>query len=191
MSTAVVVDAVARNRAEGRPGTEVTSIEPYPSDGLRRLAEAGEVTLVDRPAQEVAVEVASQLEAGDVLFIDSTHTVRTGSEVVDLYLDVLPRLRAGVLVHIHDIYLPYLYSPLVLHELWDWQETVVLAALLSENPNFAVRCLTALLHTERPDDLRALLPEYRPARLDDGLAPGGEVDGHLPLSCWLERINPG
>ncbi len=190
VSTAVVVDAVRRNVAAGGAGTAITTVEPYPSDGTRRLAAAGEVTLVDRPAQEVAVEVAAQLEAGDLLLIDSTHTVRTGSEVVDLYLDVLPRLPVGVLVHIHDIYLPYLYSPLVLHELWDWQETVVLAALLTGNPSFAVRCLTAHLHAERPDALRDVLPEYRPAPLADGLAPDGRVVGHHPLSCWLERIDP-
>jgi len=186
VSTAVVADAIRRDGLE----TAITSVEPYPSDGLQRLAASGRITLVDRPAQEVTVDVAAQLEAGDLLLIDSTHTVRTGSEVVGLYLDVLPRLPAGVLVHIHDIYLPYLYSPLVLHELWDWQETVVVAALLTGNPSFAVRCLTAHLHAERPHELRALLPEYRPAPLDDGLAPAGRVDGHLPLSCWLERVDP-
>ena len=190
VSTAVVADAVRRTRVAGGDDTAITSIEPFPSDGLRRLADRGEVTLVDRPAQQAAVEVAAQLEAGDLLLIDSTHTVRTGSEVVGLYLDVLPRLPAGVLVHIHDIYLPYLYSPLVLDELWDWQETVVLGALLTGNPSFAVRCLTGLLHAERQDELRGLLPEYRPARLVDGLAPDGVVDGHLPLSGWLERVEP-
>jgi predicted O-methyltransferase YrrM len=190
VSTAVMADAVRRNRDEERTtSTMITAIEPYPSDGLRRLASDGRVTLVDRPAQEVVVSLAGELQGGDLLFIDSTHTLRTGSELARLYLEVLPSLPPGVLVHLHDIYLPYLYSPLVLHELWDWQETALVAALLSGNPNLAVRCLTGLLHEDRPDALRALLPEYRPAKLVDGLAPGGVVDGHLPMSCWLESVS--
>jgi hypothetical protein len=180
VSTMVSVAASCRNADEGRPPTDVTCIEPYPGAGLLELED---VRLIRQPAQVVPAEVFEELGAGDVLFVDSTHTVRTGSELSRLYLDVLPRLAHGVLVHIHDIYLPYAFAPDVLDSLFDWQETTLVAALLTGSDRFEVLACCSALHHERPDGLGAAFPDYRPRATASGLYTG--ADGHFPSSLWL------
>ena len=88
---------------------EFTAIEPYPPEYLSPLP-----TRVSRllpcAVQTVSVdEFWELLEAGDILFIDSSHIVAIGSDVIRLYLEVLPRLAPGVVVHAHDIFIPYNY----------------------------------------------------------------------------------
>ena len=157
----------------------VTCIEPYPYDGLRSLG----VELIVQPAQAVDLDVFLHLDSGDLLFIDSTHAVRTGSEVVRLYLEVLPKLRPGVLVHIHDIYLPYLFHPNVLGELFDWQETALLAALLTGNDSLEILTRLSALTVDCPQRLQRILPDLRPRHLESGVQVND--DGHYPASIWL------
>jgi predicted O-methyltransferase YrrM len=179
VSTATMVRAARRNVAEGRAGTTITCIEPNPHAALRSL----DVDLIAQPAQAVDLGVFLELQAGDLLFIDSTHAVRTGSEVVRLYLEVLPRLARGVLVHIHDIFLPYMFHPNVLAEIFDWQETALLAALLTGNESLEVLACMSALVLDRPERLREVLPDVRPRRVETGIQVDGV--GHYPSSSWL------
>jgi hypothetical protein len=183
VSTVVSRRAADRNAAEGRGATAITCIEPYPRDALRALPG---VEVVAEPAQSVDDAHFAALGKGDLLFIDSTHAVRTGSELARLYLEVIPRLAPGVVVHIHDIALPYLYSPDVLDSVFDWQESTLLAALLTGNDRLSVLACQSALHHERPDGLARVLPDYRPRATRDGLnvVPGGGP-GHFPSSLWL------
>jgi hypothetical protein len=183
VSTAVMTEALKRNEAEGRGSTEITCIEPYPYEALERL----QVDLVPQPAQLVDLEVFDVLGPGDLLFIDSSHAVRTGSEVLPIYLQILPSLRPGVRIHIHDIYLPYLFHPDLFGHLWDWQETTLLAALLTSNDHLAVdACLSALFHDRLPA-LQTALPDLRPQPMDGGLFAAGD-EGHFPSSIWLRTM---
>jgi hypothetical protein len=134
-------------------------------------------------AQDVHEEVYSQLQAGDLLMIDSSHSVKTGSEVIRIYLDIIPSLAAGVFVHIHDVFLPYAYSRTVLNDYYDWQETTLLTALLTGNDCLRVLCCQSALHYARPDELRSVLSSYRPQRGSDGLGVG--QPGDFPASMWL------
>lgn len=130
-STLVSAAAVRANRREGHR-TRLVSCDPYASadaaagvDGLAELVPAGAEELGDRFAS---------LQPGDILFIDSSHTVRLGGDVVYLLCEVVPRLPAGVLVHLHDIYLPYEYPrEWFAHNRWYWAEQYLLQALLVEN----------------------------------------------------------
>ena len=182
MSTAVIFRASETNNLHGGRISEITCVEPYPREALRSL----DVRLIESGALSVPLAVFTELKSGDLLFIDSTHALHTGSELIRLYLDILPALAPGVLVHIHDIYLPYMYSPDVLSTLFDWQETVLLAALLINNPKLKVRCCLSALSHERPHELRKILPDYRPASFTDGLGITG--NSHFPASIWLESV---
>jgi hypothetical protein len=184
VSTVISRWAADRNAADARNATEITCIEPFPREAL--LALPG-VDVVTRPAQEVDAALFERLESGDLLFIDSTHALRTGSELARLYLEVLPRLAPGVVVHIHDIVLPYLFMPDVLDSVFDWQETTLLAALLTGNDGFRVLAAQAALHHERPAELERILPDYRPRATRDGLYVAGADAGHYPSSIWLAR----
>lgn len=180
-STALIADAAAKNAAEGSTRSRIVTIDPF---APAEVAGLPGVEVIAQPAQSVAESVFAELGEGDLLFIDSTHVVKAGSELGPLYLDVLPGLAAGVTIQIHDIYLPYLYSPWILTELWDWQETLLLAALLVNNPELEVLCALSALHDARSDQLRTLLPDYRPLELVDGI-DAGRGPGHYPSSIWL------
>jgi predicted O-methyltransferase YrrM len=181
LSTMVTMHASRLNAAEGREVTGITCVEPYPRDALRR---EGDIDIVASRAQDVPMEVFTGLEPGDVLFIDSTHAVKTGSELGWLYLEVIPRLSPGVIIHVHDIFLPYTYASDVLFNLFDWQETTLLAALLTGNEGLGVLACLSALHHDRTKELQVLFPDYEPCDLPHGLSTPA-TRGHFPSSLWL------
>lgn len=121
--------------------TDVTFIEPYPRllqdlVGLERLERC---TVLENDVQSVDLSVFTSLEAGDILFIDSTHVMKTGSDVCRELFDILPSLNAGVLVHIHDVFWPFEYpAEWVLRENRSWNELYGLRAFLMYNSAFRI-----------------------------------------------------
>ena len=108
-----------------------------------------------------------RLERNDVLFIDSSHTVRIGGDVNFLILDVLPRLAPGVLVHFHDIGMPYEYPKTYATNpsfRMLWTEAYLLQAFLACNDSHDVLLAMAYLMVERSAEFRAAFPAYDPAR---------------------------
>lgn len=193
VSTLCMQAAAARNERDGAPPARITCIEPHPSDALRGLEG---VELVAARVQDVPLALFEALGEGDLLFIDSSHQAKTGSDVVHLFLEVLPRLAPGVVVHVHDVYLPYDYSPLAQKTFWHWNETAFLHAFLVHNSRVAVLFCTAALHHERRDTLRELFPGYDPEPVADGLV--GPAVGpleyprrHLPCAIYLETRGSG
>jgi predicted O-methyltransferase YrrM len=128
-STAVLLDTAQRHSLE----VDLTCIEPYPERLLALLRPGDDLELIRAPVQEVPLEAYARLEAGDLLFIDSTHVVKAGSDVLWLYLHVLPRLAPGVLVQIHDVFWPFEYPEEWLREGRDWNEDYFLHAFLCHN----------------------------------------------------------
>ncbi len=117
---------------------KITCIEPYPPAFLRSGVR-GIDAVREEKVQRLPIEFFETLGANDILFIDSSHVVKTGSDAVFLHLEVLPRLRSGVLVHIHDIFLPADYpSDWVLREQRSWNEQYLVQALLTFSTAFEV-----------------------------------------------------
>jgi hypothetical protein len=107
---------------------EVTCIEPYPRPFLKRPI-TGIERVVEQQVQRLPLRTFDALQGGDVLFIDSSHVAKTGSDVNFLYFEVLPRLARGVHVHVHDIFLPHDYpQDWVLGENRSWNEQYLLRA---------------------------------------------------------------
>lgn len=183
VSTAIILRAVS-DAGDYRP--EIVCVEPYPTEALRRLDQEGSIRLVAEKAQSVPIEVLTELGDGGLLFVDSTHTVRPGSEVNRLIFEVLPRLRAGSWVHFHDIYFPYDYQRGLLDdELFFCNETALLHAFLINNESFAIRSSLSMLHHANPSRLRRSLPNYWPAANDHGLRTS---PGDFPASIYLEVV---
>ncbi len=181
VSTAVMLEAARR----AERAVEIVCVDPFPTPMLRRRHDAGEIVLVDQPAQAVPLARLTGLEAGDLLFIDSTHTVKAGSEVNLLLLEVLPRLAPGVFVHLHDVTFPYDHGPGLLEDdLFFWNESVLLHALLVDNRRLSVALSLSMVHHDRPEILRRAFPAYRPAPTRDGLW-GSPDRGHFPSSIYL------
>ena len=187
VSTAIILDALDRNDV----AHQVTCIEPYPSSWL---VHNKAVTLIREPVQVLDIEIFKTLSRNDLLFIDSTHTVKPGSDVNYLMLEVLPRLNPGVIVHFHDIYLPYDYSRDVLDTFLHWQETSLLRAFLIDNSRARILLSLSLMHYDRPDVLRQVFPAYVPEPDENGMRRGSakamesSIKEHFPCSTYIEVI---
>ncbi len=181
VSTMCMLQAASLNQRDGKPASSVTCVEPFPSDKLRN----SQVELIPQLCQEVSLSLFDRLSAGDFLFIDSSHAVKVGSDVLRIYLEIIPRLPPGVFLHIHDIFLPYAYPPTVFSMPYWWQETALLMALMVGNPRLSVLACLSALHYDYTEQLRGLLTDYRPARHDEGLEVSPSDPGHFPASIWL------
>lgn len=158
-SSAVLLDT--RDRDPGI-AAEVTCIDPYP-ERLRTLLRPGDdVQVLAAPVQEVDPAVFDALEPGDLLFIDSSHVSKAGSDVNRLLLEVLPRLPAGVHVHIHDIFFPFEYPPEFLFGGMAWNEAYLVRALLVGSSAFAVTWWNSYLAARHLAEVEAVLPGWRP-----------------------------
>ena len=167
VSSLVIEHAVARNALDGN-ASEVRIFDPYPSDLLSQSTRR-EVQAI--PAQEIPLDTFQELRQNDILFVDTSHTVKVGGDVNRLVLDVLPLLAPGVVVHFHDVFLPWNY-----HRTWarfGWAEQYLLQAFLSLNDDFDV--VLGLHALSRSD------PEWLEERVE-GFHPGGQ-----PSAFWIRR----
>ncbi len=184
VSTMCMLHAVEMNSAAGGKVPEIICIEPYPSAALRQRT--NNIRLIPELCQTVSASVFAGLSAGDFLFVDSSHAVKLGSDVIRIYLDIIPHLAPGVIIHIHDVCLPYLYPRDALFKPFGWQETALLLALLINNPRLQVLSCLSALHYDRPVQLKQLLSDYVAADGFRGLAVSANPTGHFPSSIWLK-----
>ena len=156
-----------------------------------------EINLIEKQVQAVPFEEAfGELGENDLLFIDSSHAVKPGSDVNHLILEILPRLHPGVIVHFHDIYLPFDYQRSVTQTFFHWMETSLLRAFLVHNERARIIFCLSQLHYDRREALREVFPEYNPQSDINGLRdarykPFQEpVNEHFPSSIYI-RIQRG
>ena len=185
-STAIILKAAA----DSGYSVELICVDPFPTDYLKRLSAAGKIRLIPEMAQTVDRNVLVDTGEAGMLFIDSTHTVKVGSEVNRLILDILPRLAGGTYVHVHDIYFPYDYARNLLSDPFFHSESTLLHAFLIFNSRYALRCSLSMLHYAVPAALQRLLPNYHPQLNDDGLRVP-PATGHFPSATYLEVPSPG
>ena len=155
-STLMAASAVRRNAGEAQGGAcEHTCIEPYEMAWLERLG----VRVLRQRVEEVGLEVFRALDENDLLFIDSSHVVRPQGDVLFEFLEILPILKPGVLIHVHDIYTPRDYpSRRLRDEVRFWNEQYLLEAMLSGSRGFRVIGALNFLKHDHPDRLMAKCP---------------------------------
>jgi hypothetical protein len=184
VSTAVIL--LAAKEAGYQP--QIVCVDPFPTGYLTRAAEHKLIELIPKPAQEVDLNVLTGLGAGDLLFVDSTHATRPGSEVNRIVLEVLPRLPSGSFVHFHDIYFPYDYQSTLLTTLFFGGESTLLHAFLIDNRRYSIAASLSMLHHACPQQMQLLLPNYRPAVMHYGLHTAGVNSGHFPSATYLSVV---
>jgi predicted O-methyltransferase YrrM len=181
LSTYYASLAAARNDEEGSP-LHITCVEPYPFAALRTLPA---FDLVEGFVQDTPLEVFESLESGDVLFIDSSHALKVDSDVAFLFLEVLPRVKPGVLVHIHDVpfpfNVPYPADTWLFGERWPvyWNEAMVVQTFLAFNSSFEVLLSVPMIRHHDEAFLVERFPDYKP--LAD--------DPNPPSSLWIQRVS--
>jgi len=171
-SSHIISAALRANDADGNRST-YRVFDPYPWQATE-LGPASGVEVVALGATDVPPSEYAALEPGDVLFVDTTHTVKTGGDVNHLLLEVVPRLPVGVIVHFHDIFLPYEYPrEWVVDMRLAWAEQYLLQAFLAFNRQFEVLLPVHALARTAPAELDRLIPGFHP-----GAAPG---------AFWIRR----
>ena len=149
-STRIAGKALAANKK----GT-ITCIEPYPEERLTRANL--NVELITKRVEEIDVDFFSCLEANDILFIDSSHTVKFGSDVCYEFLEIMPRLACGVWVHVHDIFFPHDYpAEWLMNRRMALNEQYLLEAFLAFSKTFSVELANYWLCLEHLDDAALL-----------------------------------
>ncbi len=111
---------------DGALDTRLSAIDPFPRKDIDHLVDDFTPSI----AEAVDPEVYTSLEAGDILFIDSSHQVRMSNDVAHLFCKIIPSLKPGVLIHVHDVFLPYEYPKRFFYDCPAWGEQYVLHALL-------------------------------------------------------------
>lgn len=168
-STACMLDTVDEF---GLDETQLTCIEPYPHrlNAIMRPSDASRVDIIKKPVQDVPLSVFAELNANDILFIDSTHVLKTGSDVHFELFHILPILADGVLVHFHDCPFPFEYPPKwVLQENRSWNEVYALRAFLMYNKAFNVVFWTTLMVTAYSELLRETMPRMLENPIGSGI----------------------
>jgi predicted O-methyltransferase YrrM len=136
-SSAVMLDTVDQIFTDF---PDITFIDPYPQrlNGLLKENDKENVKLMEKKVQDVPIEVFTSLEKGDLLFIDSSHVLKAGSDVQMLLFEVLPLLKPGVFVQFHDVFYPFDYPSEWLKEGRYWNENYFLRAFLSYNDSWEI-----------------------------------------------------
>jgi len=154
--------------------TQFTFIEPYPVrlESLIRGEDARRCRILKTGVQDVDPHEFTVLAENDMLFVDSSHVSKIGSDVNVLLFDVLPLLNPGVLVHFHDIHWPFEYSEAFLMEGRYWNESYMLRAFLQYNDTFEVILFDDYLAQRHAETFQRSLPAF---------------SGGLGGSLWLRR----
>lgn len=180
-SSIIISEAIGKNRAESGHKTQYTIIDPYPGAKIEKKKVPHD-RLVKKRVELLNPKFFDQLSQNDILFIDSGHTVRIGSDVNYLYLDVLPRLKPGVIIHCHDIDLPYEYPQCYATDnrfRQFWTESYLLQAFLACNDKFDILLPMTYLMKNYKKEFKKLFPHYDPS------IPGGRLA--ISPSFWMRR----
>jgi hypothetical protein len=154
---------------------QLVVIEPFPQGFLTEEID-GITEIRMEKVQDTPLEVFATLARNDVLFIDTSHTVKTGGDATWLHNEIVPRLAPGVIVHIHDIFLPRDYPESWVLEGWGWNEQYLVQAFLAFNSAFEILLSASWAGTFEPELLRTACPGWR----------GEEEEGG---SLWIRRLS--
>lgn len=141
-------------------GIECTFVEPYPELLLRLLRpqEVGQTDIIARKLQDTDPAIFASLGPNDILFIDSSHVAKAGSDVQALFFNILPALSPGVVVHLHDVFAGLEYPAEWLREGRGWNEQYMLRAFLQFNTHFQIKLFTGYMLLKHPDFFHQHMP---------------------------------
>ncbi len=170
-SSAVMMDV---NEIFFNNAINLTFIEPYPKrlNSLLKEEDNKKHKIIVQDAQKIDIEVFKVLEKGDILFIDSTHVAKTGSDVNYILFSILPSLKEGVLIHFHDIFFPFEYPKKWVYQGNNWNEIYFLQSFLMYNDTFKIKLFSHYMHLFYKEAFNTMPLTYK------------NTGGNL----WLEKI---
>lgn len=173
-STYIAAEAILKNKKEDGKESELIVIDPYPNKLLKE-GFPGLTKVIETKTENIKISQFQELQENDILFIDTSHVIKIGNDVQYLYSEVLPRINKGVLVHIHDIFLPGHYpKEWVMERTCFWNEQYLLQAFLTYNNKFEIVLSNSYLHRKHQDILENMFRTYN-------------ARGISPSSFWIKR----
>jgi len=172
-STLMAINAINKNKEENKTyNCKHICVEPYEMSWLEKTW----VQVIRKKLEYLDRNIFKELKENDILFIDSSHIIRPGWDVLTEYLEILPILNKWVIVHIHDIFTPYEYPKQWLKE-WVsfWNEQYLLEAFLTNNSSFKIIWMMNYLNRIEKDLLESKFPILK-------------SKPQSPWSLWLEKI---
>jgi hypothetical protein len=173
-STACMLDSADLH---GLGDIQITCVEPSPNR-LRSLLKPDDryrLNVIEKPVQEVPIQnFVKNLTKNDVLFIDSTHVLKTGSDVHYEIFDLMPAVQPGVVIHVHDCPYPFEYPQEWIEKNYSWNEVYAIRAFLMYNSNFKILFWGSFFHAKNPEKV--------------GLE-GGRFKMNPGTSLWLARVS--
>ena len=170
-SSLMIQHGLNKNKQETKIDYNHICIEPYLAEWVSEL----NVEFVKKKVEDIDISYFKTLKNGDILFIDSSHMIRPGGDVLFEYLEILPILNPGVIVHIHDIFYPNDYpDQWTKNGILFWNEQYLLEAFLTLNKEFKIICATNFLKNNYYNELSTVAPMLKSDR--------------EPGSFWIQRI---
>jgi hypothetical protein len=155
-----------------------TFIEPYPEGLLKHLNDDDKKkkSIIKEKVQDVPMETFDVLKENDILFVDSSHVTKVGSDVNHIIFEIIPRLNKGVWIHFHDIFYPFeLPKHWILNNSRFWNESYLLRAFLMNNDAYQIKLFNSFLHDRYKEWFEKELPECLIDKTDTG-------------SIWIEKL---
>jgi len=173
-STMFMLRAIKQNEKYSGSGTELICIEPFERPWLEKL----EINIIRKPVEQLDLTLFKNLSEKDFLFIDSSHVIRTHGDVVFEYLNIIPSLQKGVIVHCHDIFLPKDYPLKYISEYkYFWNEQYLLQALLSNSSKYKTLLALKYLSIHYRSCLEKCCPIFKNENEKEG-----------PASFWFQVV---
>jgi hypothetical protein len=174
-STLMAIEALSKNKEENpNYSCEHICIEPFERPWLEKL----NIKLVRQLVENVDKNLFKSLGPNDILFIDSSHIIRPQGDVLCEYLEILPLLNPGVIIHVHDIFSPRDYpSSWIMNDMKLWNEQYLLEAFLSHNKDFKIMGALNYLKYHSPQALGQACPVF-----------GSNISTYEPGSFWVQKI---
>lgn len=137
---------------------DLTFIDPYPERLFSLMTEGDrkQAKVIESDVQLIALDVFEKLQAGDILFIDSTHVSKTGSDVNYILFEILPLLKSGVLIHFHDVFYPFEYPKEWVFKGFNWNEDYILRSFLMYNNNFEIILFADYIHKHHKESFNGM-----------------------------------
>lgn len=170
----IAAKAAADKMNQEVPGScSVTCIEPYENPWLEKLG----VDVIRKKLEDVDESLFRELKSGDILFVDTSHVIKPGGEILMLFWQIFPLLPGGVIIHIHDIFTPRHYpEEWMKNRVSFWNEQYFLEAFLSGNRNYEIIGALNHLYLDKNEILGKAFPSV------------GEVEHQEPASFWLRKL---
>ncbi len=173
-SSCVILDT---NELFFNNGISCTFIDPYPAllQSLLKDNDKDRIDIIPKKLQDVDINRFASLTAGDILFIDSTHVSKIGSDVNQIFFTILPFLKSGVYIHFHDIFYPFEYPKEWIYEGRAWNEAYLLRTFLQYNSGFKIQFFNTFLEYFYEDEFRSEMPLCMKNK-------GGSI--------WIKKVKP-